>query len=142
MNMFHNLHDRSMNSTLQTIPIASLALAFLPVFVVVAILYRWSIGSRTALYAVARMLIQLLLVGYVLAYIFEADQPLIVIGVLIIMLVASSCSACPIGTPGASRSPIVSGTLRARCRAFGFRRYPPISSMRPTRPMSSFDRRL
>ena len=36
------------------------------------------------------MLIQLLLIGFVLVYIFDADHPAIVIGVLAIMLVAAS----------------------------------------------------
>jgi len=78
------------NVTIQIIPIASLALAFIPVLVVVAILYKWSLGSHIALYASARMLIQLILIGYVLAFIFESDNAWIVITVLTVMLFASS----------------------------------------------------
>ena len=79
-----------MNHSVETIPVAHLALAFLPVLVVVIILYRWSLGSRTTLYAVARMLAQLILVGYVLTYIFESERASVVVGVLAVMLFASS----------------------------------------------------
>jgi putative ABC transport system permease protein len=79
-----------MNTSIQTISVASLALAFIPVLVVVAILYRWSLNSRSALYAVARMLVQLLLIGYVLTYIFESDRASIVVVVLAVMLFVSS----------------------------------------------------
>jgi len=76
--------------TVPTLSIARLALAFLPVLVVVAVLQRWSLNSGTALYGVVRMLAQLLLVGYVLVYVFEADQPWIVLAVLVFMLFVSS----------------------------------------------------
>jgi len=78
------------NITVQIIPIANLALAFLPVLIVVAILYKWSLGSHIALYACARMLIQLILIGYVLAFIFESDNAWIVVTVLAVMLFVSS----------------------------------------------------
>jgi putative ABC transport system permease protein len=79
-----------MNTSVQTIPITSLALAFLPVLVVLALLYRWTLDSPVALYAVARMLVQLLLVGYVLTYIFAAEHATIVIVVLAVMLFTAS----------------------------------------------------
>lgn len=40
--------------------------------------------------ATLRMLIQLLLIGYVLIVIFDADQPVFIIAVLLIMLIAAS----------------------------------------------------
>ena len=79
-----------MNSTLETIPVLNLVLAFVPVLVVVGILYRWSMGIRTAIYATARMLAQLLMVGYVLTWIFESNQSLVVLGVLVVMLLTAS----------------------------------------------------
>ena len=79
-----------MNSTVQIIPLPQLALAFIPVVIVIYILYRWSLDSKTAIYSVARMLIQLLLVGYLLGYIFAADEAFIIAAVLIIMLLTSS----------------------------------------------------
>lgn len=76
--------------SIHTIPLINLALSFLPVAVVIWILYRWSLGGHTAIYAVFRMLVQLLLIGYVLTYIFETHQSLVVITVLAVMLLVSS----------------------------------------------------
>jgi putative ABC transport system permease protein len=63
-----------------------LAIAFIPVAIVIAIMYLWSAGAATALYATTRMLVQLLLIGYVLVFIFETDNALIIAGVLLLML--------------------------------------------------------
>ena len=79
-----------MSNAVQLISIPNLALTFIPVAVVIGILYSWSLGARTAVYAVIRMLIQLLLIGYFLVYIFKTDNALVVLLVLAIMLVASS----------------------------------------------------
>ena len=79
-----------MNDSIQTIPYLNLVLAFLPVIVVILILWKWKSGFGTSIYAIFRMLIQLLLIGYVLAYIFEADSSIIVIAVLAVMLFSSS----------------------------------------------------
>ena len=75
---------------MQTIPLTNLALTFLPVGIVIIILHRWSLGSGTAAYSVLRMLVQLLLIGYVLTYIFETERSLVVLAVLAVMLVVSS----------------------------------------------------
>jgi len=79
-----------MNKTIDLIPLGRLALAFLPVFVVVAVLARWSLGAGTTVYGIARMLIQLLLIGYVLTFIFETEQSMVVVGVLSFMLAVAS----------------------------------------------------
>lgn len=79
-----------MNSGVQLISWAGLALAMVPTAIVIVIMWRWSAGTGTALYATARMLIQLLLIGYVLVHIFETREPLVVIAVLFVMLVISS----------------------------------------------------
>lgn len=76
--------------TMQTISLLDLSFAFAPVVIVVGVLYWWSLGGGNAVYALIRMLIQLLLIGYVLTYIFQADNALIVIGVLTMMLLVSS----------------------------------------------------
>jgi putative ABC transport system permease protein len=78
------------NASVQAISIQGLIWAFVPVVVVIAILLRWTSVGGTAIYAVARMLAQLLLIGFVLVYIFEADHPGIIISVLAIMLAAAS----------------------------------------------------
>lgn len=79
-----------MNNSIPTIPFANLALAFIPVIVVVAILYKWSLNIKNTFYAISRMLIQLMIIGYFLAYIFEANSAWIVLAVLTIMVFASS----------------------------------------------------
>ena len=79
-----------MNNSIQTIPFVNLALAFVPVIVVIVIIWKWKLDYKTSLYAVARMLVQLLLIGYFLAYIFETDDAMIVVIVLAVMLFSSS----------------------------------------------------
>ena len=73
-----------------TIPLSNLAIAFIPVFVVLIIIWRWNIGLKSSLYAICRMIIQLLLIGYVLTYIFETNSNYVVIAVLSIMLLSAS----------------------------------------------------
>ena len=75
---------------MQVLSLASLAVAIIPVLGVVGILYKWSLDYKTALYGVFRMLVQLLLIGYVLTYIFQAETPWIVLALLLIMVLASS----------------------------------------------------
>ncbi len=79
-----------MNNSIQTIPYINLALAFIPVILVIIILWKWKIGHGNSIYAVFRMLVQLMLIGYVLAYIFKADNSWVVIAVLTVMLFSSS----------------------------------------------------
>lgn len=75
---------------LELIPIANLALAFIPVFAVVAVMHRWRVGAGKGVYANARMLVQLVVIGYVLTYIFEADSPWVIVAVLAVMTLASA----------------------------------------------------
>ncbi len=79
-----------MSSTIQIIPMFNLALAFIPVIAVIILLYKWSLDAGNALYSVARMLVQLLLVGYVLTTIFKAESAWLVLAVMFIMIIAAS----------------------------------------------------
>jgi putative ABC transport system permease protein len=79
-----------MFASVQIIPLTNLAIALIPVVVVLVILYRWSLGSGFATYALARMLLQLLAIGYVLTYIFKTEHAAVVGGVLAAMLAAAS----------------------------------------------------
>ena len=79
-----------MSNSVQIIPFTNLALAFIPVFVVAGILYKWTADGHNTLYAVFRMLVQLLLIGYFLIFIFESDSGWVVMGVLVVMLCTSS----------------------------------------------------
>ncbi len=79
-----------MDTALTTISLHGLIIAFLPVAIVIGIMFRWSAGAPSAIYASLRMVIQLLLIGYVLVYVFETDQPAIIIAVLVVMLTVAS----------------------------------------------------
>lgn len=79
-----------MSSSLQIISPFNLALAFIPVLIVLVILYRWSLDVGNAVYSVIRMLVQLLLVGYVLTTIFAAESAWMVALVMIVMVTAAS----------------------------------------------------
>ena len=57
---------------------------------VLFVLWRWRADAGQGFIAVARMVAQLLLIGYVLVYIFEADTPWIVLVVLAVMVIAAS----------------------------------------------------
>lgn len=65
-------------------------LAFIPVAIVIVIVWKWKIGYRNSIYAVIRMLLQLMLVGYLLTFIFNADRSWIVLAVLTVMLLSAS----------------------------------------------------
>ncbi len=79
-----------MNSSLQAISLSGLVWAFAPTLVVLVILYRWGLDTKSSLHAVTRMLVQLLLIGYVLLFIFEAKHAGVIISVLGLMLVVAS----------------------------------------------------
>ena len=100
-----------MNASVQAISFSSLIWVFIPAAVVVAVLIRWTSVARTAVYAISRMLIQLLLIGYVLVFIFEADKAWIIVSVLTVMLIAASVIAIrPLRNkgPGVLRNAFVS----------------------------------
>lgn len=83
---------------LETIPLLNLSLVLLPVAVVIWILFRWSVGGGTGLYAVSRMVVQLLVIGYLLTWIFSAENAWLVLAVLTAMLlVAAWISLRPLG---------------------------------------------
>jgi len=68
----------------------NLALAFIPVCIVIVIQYFWAREYRNAIYGVSRMLVQLLMIGYILTYIFDTDNAWIVLAVLSVMVFAAS----------------------------------------------------
>ncbi len=79
-----------MQSEIQTISLTQLAFAFIPVGIALFILIKWSLGAKNASYAIARMLGQLLLIGYLLTYLFAAENAIVVVLVLSVMVFASS----------------------------------------------------
>ena len=79
-----------MNAAVPAISLPGLVLAFLPAVIVIGIMLRWRAGAGTAAWATLRMLVQLLLIGYVLIFIFETDSWLVIGAVLVVMLTVSS----------------------------------------------------
>lgn len=87
-----------MNGGILEVSTQGLLFAFLPALVVLVIMWRWQAGTGTAVYAMLRMLVQLLLIGYVLIYIFKSDNFWVILGVLSIMIIAASWIAVrPLG---------------------------------------------
>jgi putative ABC transport system permease protein len=87
-----------MDATLSTIPLSHLLVAFAPSLLLLVIMRQWSLGAWSALYANGRMLVQLLAVGYLLTYVFETDEPLVVAAVVLVMIGVSSWIALrPLG---------------------------------------------
>ena len=72
------------------ITLVDIAVAFIPVLATVMIIGYWSHSIRSASVAISRMLIQLLLIGYALNFIFDANSQWVILLVLMFMLVAAS----------------------------------------------------
>jgi len=81
------------SNNIQNIPLESLVLSFIPVFLVIFLLYKWSHNYKYSSYAVLRMLGQLLLIGYFLSYIFQSDSALLMLGIIMVMVLVSSSIA-------------------------------------------------
>lgn len=79
-----------MSNTITIIPISSLLFILIPVGMVLWIQYKWSLDHREGIYAISRMLAQLLIIGYFLGYIFSADKTWVIVLILSIMLISSS----------------------------------------------------
>jgi putative ABC transport system permease protein len=79
-----------MKHSLYHIALIDLLWMFIPVGIVVFFYYHWTKDSRTLTYALARMLLQLLGIGYLLVYIFHTKSPYLVGGILAVMLVAAA----------------------------------------------------
>jgi len=71
------------------IPLLRLLYPLLLALVVVYLYARWTLDLRTPWVAIGRMFVQLLLVGYALTYIFRAERPGVVFGVLFLMAAAA-----------------------------------------------------
>ena len=72
------------------IPLANLMLGFIPVIILIGIMYFWGLKISNSIYANFRMLIQLLLIGYILTFIFETDEPIIITLVVLFMILMSA----------------------------------------------------
>jgi len=79
-----------MSKSLAIIELPQLALAFIPVLVVLFIQFAWSLSQKRTIHALTRMLVQLLLVGFFLSYIFDSNSAWLVLMLLTIMVLFSS----------------------------------------------------
>ena len=79
-----------MTAELSPIPLWKLLIAFAPTLGLLWVMHRWSLDARGAMWANARMLVQLLAVGYVLTYVFETDRPWLIAGVVTMMVSVSA----------------------------------------------------
>ena len=75
---------------MQTIPILELGIIFIPTAYLLVVMFRWQLKAFTGLYANVRMLVQLLLVGYFLTYVFETNQPLVIVLLIALMIAVSA----------------------------------------------------
>ncbi|MCP4143765.1 MAG: ABC transporter permease [bacterium] len=78
------------SNTVSAISLTNLSLMLVPVALAVAVLLKWSIGVKNIGYAISRMLVQLLLIGYFLMYIFDSDSFWVVGSVLFTMILFAS----------------------------------------------------
>ncbi len=77
-------------NNIETIPLTNLAYTLIPVLVVIIILMKWKLKTSHAVYAMGRMLVQLLAVGYFLNSIFASESAEITVLILMTMLLFSS----------------------------------------------------
>ncbi len=93
------------------ITLLDIAVAFIPVLVTLVIIFFWSNNLQQALIAIVRMLLQLMLIGYALDFIFNANNHWIILAVLSFMLIAASWIA--FGPLPVSRSTLLAYSLIA-----------------------------
>ena len=75
---------------MKIIAIYDLVYILIPALLVVVVQWRWSLKPKTSMIALARMVIQLCLIGYVLTSIFMTEQAWVILLILSVMLLASS----------------------------------------------------
>lgn len=76
--------------SIETIPFAHLMIAFIPVVFVIFLMWQSGLNYLKACYSIIRMLLQLMLIGYALIMIFESESSVVILGVLAMMVLASS----------------------------------------------------
>lgn len=82
-----------MTTSIYHISLLNLFWVLIPVAMVIVIYMRWTEDRTTLFYALFRMLVQLILIGYVLTYIFSSDSSYLIILILSVMLIAASVIA-------------------------------------------------
>ena len=85
-----------MDEAITPISFTRLLIIFIPSGILSFIIYSWSLEWKNSLYALGRMLGQLIIMGYFLTYIFNSNSSLIVLCILISMVVIASWIALKI----------------------------------------------
>ena len=85
MHLF-GLLSKGFRVDLPTVSFGALLLVFIPSIAVLWIMHHWSLKAGQALLANIRMFVQLLVVGYVLTFVFETDNPLLISAIVILMV--------------------------------------------------------
>ncbi len=75
---------------MELIPIQNLLFMLLPLVVVGYFYYKWADNAKEIAYVTIRMVVQLVLIGYVLIYIFENDSWYIGLLIILFMITMSS----------------------------------------------------
>ena len=79
-----------MNAPINIIPLENLMIMFVPPLIIIAIMHYWSHDWKNIIYALTRMLGQLLLMGYVLSYIFSSKNYNHILVILLMMIALAS----------------------------------------------------
>jgi putative ABC transport system permease protein len=74
------------NRSIYQLSLLDVGLSLLPLVAVLVVLYSWRVEVRGTLYATARMLGQLALVGYVLKLVLTSDVPSLVVAIFVLMV--------------------------------------------------------
>lgn len=77
-------------NAMQTIELSALLIMLLPIALVAYFYYRWTAQAYEVISSTLRMIIQLLLVGFVLTYIFTINNWLLGFGILLFMMFTAS----------------------------------------------------
>jgi len=79
-----------MDEAITSIPFTRLLIIFIPSGIISFIIYSWSLEWKNSLYALGRMLVQLIIMGYFLSYIFNSNSSLSILCILMSMVVVAS----------------------------------------------------
>lgn len=96
-------------NTLETIPLQNLTITLIPVMAVLGIYYQWRLDTNKVIYAICRMVLQLLIVGYFLNSLFSNESVSTTLLILILMLFLSGWIA--LGTVNVKRQQLLTITL-------------------------------
>ena len=79
-----------MDETITSIPFPRLLIILIPSGIVSFIIYSWTLEWKNYIYAISRMLGQLIIIGYFLSYIFNSNSSLTILCILISMVLVAS----------------------------------------------------